>query len=59
MAENATYPAIVTTSHRGVFYGLMPGETGSYDGKPIVRLTEARMVVYWGADAKSVVGLAA
>ena len=44
---------VVTTAHRGVFAGF---------GKPTtnktIRLTDARMCVYWSADVKGVVGLA-
>lgn len=45
---------LVTTAHKGVFAGY---GTPS-DGKTI-RIEEARMCVYWSADVKSVVGLAA
>lgn len=47
-----TIPLIVTTSHRGVFYGY---------GKPTdgdkIRLTNARMVVRW-TGTKGLLGLA-
>lgn len=52
----STSYVIVTTTHRGVFYGRL---TDRYDGQPVVRIEDARMVVYWSADVKSVVGLAA
>lgn len=46
-------PVIVTTEHRGVFFGY---------GKPTenttIRLEHAQMCVYWSADVKGVVGLA-
>lgn len=45
---------LVTTLHKGVFAGF---------GKPTtnktIRLTEARMCVYWSKDVKGIVGLAA
>ena len=48
-------PMLVTTAHRGVFFGYG-------DGKPPtagrVRLTEARLCVYWSADVKGFMGLA-
>ena len=47
-------PVIVTTKHRGVFFGY-----GDPDGKATVRITQARMCVYWSADVKGVLGLAA
>ena len=46
-------PVVVTTSHRGVFFGY---------GKPtessIIRIEKARMCVYWAQDMKGVLGLA-
>lgn len=51
--KNAT-PMVVTTE-RGVFFGYgKPDLTAQH-----VKLTNARMVVYWSADCRSVVGLAA
>mgnify|MGYP001619834038 CR=1 FL=1 len=47
-------PLIVTTSHRGVFFGY-----GEVNAGPTIRIANARMVVYWSADCRSVVGLAA
>ena len=47
-------PMVVTTE-RGVFFGYGVPDINAQH----VRLTNARMVVYWSADCKSVVGLAA
>lgn len=47
-------PLVVTTEHRGVFFGY--GQPT--DGK-VIRLENARMCVSWSADVKGVVGLAA
>jgi len=47
-------PLIVTTEHRGVFFGY-----GEPSDQPTIRLEKPRMVVYWSADVRSVVGLAA
>lgn len=47
-------PVIVTTSHRGVFFGY-----GEPSDAPTIRIEKARMVFYWSADVKSVLGLAA
>ena len=45
---------VVTTKHRGVFFGLIATvEPGT------VELTDARGCVYWSAETKGVVGLAA
>lgn len=45
---------LVTTEHRGVFFGFAAGATG---GKT-VELADAQMCVYWSADTKGVLGLA-
>jgi hypothetical protein len=46
-------PLIVTTAHRGVFFGY---------GKPTenktIRLTNVQMAVYWSSDVRGVLGLA-
>ncbi len=47
-------PVVVTTEHRGVFFGFLAGDR---DGKT-AELTEAQMCVYWSADVKGVLGLA-
>jgi hypothetical protein len=44
---------IVTTAHKGVFAGY-----GNPTTNKTIRLTDARMCVYWSADVKGVVGLA-
>lgn len=44
---------VVTTGKRGVFFGY---GTPSLE---TIRLTQARMCVYWSADVKGVLGLAA
>lgn len=46
-------PLLVTTEHRGVFFGYgVPTEN------KIIKLENARMCVYWSADVKGVLGLA-
>lgn len=45
---------MVTTAHRGVFFGY----TTETDGE-IVRLKRARLCLYWSADVKGFMGLAA
>jgi hypothetical protein len=51
--KTSNIPLLVTTQHRGVFFGY---------GKPtenkIIRLEQARMCVYWSAELKGVLGLA-
>ena len=47
MSETATAtqgrPVIVTTKHRGVFYGLATDTSGE-----VIKLKRARMGIYWG-----------
>ena len=45
---------IVTTEHRGVFFGYAEDT----DGDPI-RLKRARLCLYWSADVRGFMGLAA
>ena len=52
---NQRIPLLVTTAHRGVFFGY--GDPAESDKKSI-RLEEARMCVYWSADLRGVIGLA-
>ena len=47
-------PVVVTTAHRGVFFGFLAGHR---DGKT-VELTGAQMCVYWSSDVQGVLGLA-
>lgn len=46
-------PLLVTTAHKGVFFGYgQPSDAQS------IRIERARMVVYWSADVRGIVGLA-
>lgn len=45
---------LVTTSHRGVFFGELVGKS---TGKQVV-LRNARMAIYWTSDCNGVLGLA-
>lgn len=47
-------PVIVTTAHRGVFFGYATKTTGA-----TVKLTRSRNCLYWSADCKGFMGLAA
>ena len=53
-ATNGARPVMVTTAHRGVFFGYAR-ET---DGEQIT-LTRGRLCLYWSADVKGFMGLAA
>ncbi len=48
-------PLIVTTVHKGVFFGYGDATTTA----ETIRITDARMCVYWSEDVKGIVGLAA
>lgn len=50
---NSERPVIVTTAHRGVFFGYAE----DVDGERIA-LKRARLCVYWSADVKGFMGLA-
>ncbi len=52
--NGAERPVIITTAHRGVFFGYAT-ET---DGETIA-LRRSRLCVYWSADCKGFMGLAA
>lgn len=54
MAKKNEIPLVVTTAHRGVFFGY-----GKTTTNKTVRLEKAQMCVYWSADVKGVLGLAA
>jgi hypothetical protein len=47
-------PVMVTTAHRGVFFGYATKTDG-----PTITLARARNCVYWSADVKGFLGLAA
>ena len=57
MAKTKAIPVIVTTAHKGVFFGYL-NSGQSMDAKTL-RIEQARMCVYWSTDVKGVVGLAA
>lgn len=46
-------PILVTTSHKGVFFGYSTDRKG-----PVVNLRSGRMCVYWSSDLRGVLGLA-
>lgn len=48
---------VVTTEHRGVFFGYVP--MGTDLEVENIRIADARMCVYWSADVRGVLGLAA
>lgn len=50
-------PYVVSTEHRGVFFGY--GEEGDVAESGVMRLERVRMAVYWPAEVRGVLGLAA
>lgn len=46
-------PVIVTTAHRGVFFGYAEDTTGE-----TIRLERSRLAVYWDTETKGFMGLA-
>lgn len=46
---------VVTTEHRGVFFGML--DTNDETAK-VVTIKDAQMCVYWSADVQGVLGLA-
>lgn len=52
---NGVRPVLVTTVHRGVFFGYLVGDAS----KEQVVLNRARNVTYWDAATRSFLGLAA
>lgn len=47
-------PVVVTTAHRGVFFGYADDTTGE-----TITLANARLCLYWSSDVKGFMGLAA
>ena len=56
MATTKKRYVVVTTEHRGVFFGAL---NGSSDTDKTVSLTEAQMCISWTASIGGVLGLAA
>lgn len=53
-AQSKGRPVIVTTAHRGVFFGYADKTDGD-----TIKLKAARLCVYWTADLRGFMGLAA
>jgi len=51
--KNGERPVIVTTKHRGVFFGYARETSGE-----TINLRAARLCVYWSADLRGFMGLA-
>jgi len=53
--DSTGMPVVVTTEHRGVFFGILSGDRSV----TTVELADVQMCVYWSEDVQGVVGLAA
>lgn len=53
MAKKIERPVIVTTAHRGVFFGY-----ASETGGSVIKLRAGRLCVYWSVDLHGFMGLA-
>src|ERR1700757_498408 len=47
-------PLIITTEHKGVFFGY-----GTPSGDETIKIEQVRMVVYWAPSVRGLLGLAA
>lgn len=54
MKDKQQTPLLVTTLHKGVFFGY-----GTQSDAPTITLKSARMCISWNAETKGVLGLAA
>jgi len=54
-ARKQQRPVVVTTEHRGVFFGFLNGDDAN---APTLTITDAQMCVYWSEDVNGVLGLA-
>jgi hypothetical protein len=57
MTTKSKRPVVVTTEHKGVFFGHVANDHD--DTTESVFLTDAQMCVYWDTNVKGVLGLAA
>lgn len=53
MAKQTERAVIVTTSHRGVFFGYAGDTSGE-----TIKLRAARLCIYWSSDLRGFMGLA-
>ena len=56
MTSKVKRPVVVTTEHRGVFFGRVVSEDVA---AKTIDLSDAQMCVYWSDDVKGILGLAA
>lgn len=57
MNKQKQIAVVVTTEHRGVFFGYVDA-VPDLDQTKSVKVNQARMCVYWSAETHGVVGLA-
>ena len=51
--KNVGRPVVVTTAHRGVFFGYADDTSGE-----TIRLKRARLCIWWSSDLRGFMGLA-
>lgn len=51
--KSKSRPVLVTTAHRGVFFGYATATDGD-----TIKLTQSRLCINWSADVKGFMGLA-
>ena len=56
MANETNIPVLVTTAHRGVFFGY--AEPDKISSKESITLQRVRCCIYWAADVGGFLGLA-
>jgi hypothetical protein len=56
---NNEQAVVVTTNSRGVFFGYIDGDTNVEAHQETITLRRARNAIYWSADVKGFLGLAA
>jgi len=54
VSKNGLRPVVVTTAHRGVFFGYAGDTSGQ-----TIKLERARNCVYWTSDVRGFIGLIA
>lgn len=57
-SDTSMRKVLVTTAHKGVFFGILAEENENENGMTVV-LDQCRNCVYWTSDLKGFLGLAA
>lgn len=57
--EKKPRAVLVTTAHRGVFFGFTTDDPKTALKSKIIEISQCRMIVHWSRDVRGVLGLAA